>query len=265
MQPRRKGVVVNHQPDRRVAIVTGGAGGIGRAICAALAADGLHVAVVDRDIERANAVAATLDGEGHIGYAADVSDEASVTSLFREVRIASGPVSVLVTAAGILLLRPDGSRKRIAETPLDDWERTQAVNSRGVFLCCREYAREVPDAAVHPRIVTISSVAAQLGGFRSSAAYIASKAAVLGFTKALARELAEKNVSVNSVAPGVIDAPMLRLSLDPANDDSVAASIPLGRIGQPEDVAQAVRFLVSPGSGYLTGTVIDVNGGYRMQ
>jgi 3-oxoacyl-[acyl-carrier protein] reductase len=174
-------------------------------------------------------------------------------------------VSVLVTAAGILLLRPDGSRKPIAETPLEDWEHTQAVNSRGVFLCCREYAREVPDAATHPRIVTISSVAAQLGGFRSSAAYIASKAAVLGFTKALARELAEKQVSVNSVAPGIIDAPMLRLSLDPANDDPVAASIPLGRIGQPEDVAQAVRFLVSPGAGYLTGTVIDVNGGYRMQ
>ena len=115
------------------------------------------------------------------------------------------------------------------------------------------------------RVVTISSVAAQLGGYRSSASYIASKSAIIGLTKALARELAPHRVTVNSVAPGLIDAPMLRLSLDPADDAKASAQIPLGRLGTPQDVAGAVSFLVSKDASYITGSVIDVNGGYRMQ
>ncbi len=249
----------------RIALVTGGTGGIGAAVCRTLAEDGLTVVVTDRDLAAAQALAAHLPGSGHVGLSVDVSDEREVERLYDRIESSLGPVSVLVTCAGVLLLRQDGSRNEVIETSLDEWEVTQAVNARGTFLCCREYARRLGDAPADARVVTLSSVAAQLGGYRSSSSYIASKSAVLGLTKALARELAPKRVTVNSVAPGLIDAPMLRLSLDPADDQKAASAIPLGRLGTPDDVAAAVRFLVSPAASYITGVTIDVNGGYRMQ
>ena len=249
----------------RIAIVTGGAGGIGAAICRRLAADGLGVAVVDRDAAQAATVAAGLPGTGHVGLRADVSDEPAADRVFDEVTSRLGPPAVLVTAAGILMLRPDGSRNLVAETDAQEWSRTQDINATGTFYFCRAFARRITAPLDGGRIVTVSSVAAQLGGYRSSAAYIASKAAVLGLTKALARELAPHRVTVNSVAPGLIDAPMLRLSLDPKDDANASANIPLGRLGTPEDVAGAVSFLVSPDAAYITGNTIDVNGGYRMQ
>lgn len=249
----------------RIAIVTGGTGGIGAAICRRLAADGLRVAVVDRDATQAAALAATLPGSGHIGLGADVVEEAAADRIFDETTARIGAASVLVSAAGILMLRPDGSRNLVAETETAEWSRTQDINATGTFFFCRAFARRVRGPLEGGRIVTISSVAAQLGGYRSSAAYIASKAAVLGLTKALARELAPHRITVNSVAPGLIDAPMLRLSLDPKDDANASANIPLGRLGTPEDVAGAVSFLVSPDAAYITGNTIDVNGGYRMQ
>jgi 3-oxoacyl-[acyl-carrier protein] reductase len=157
-------LVVEGFRENRVALVTGGCGGIGRAVVKGLAEDGLRIAVIDRDEDQAGAVANDLSGDGHAAFGCDVSDEASVHDLFARVRRALGPVSVLVTAAGILLLRPDGSRAPIAETTLEEWERTQAVNARGTFLCFREFARQMPSAFGHGRVVSISSVAAQLGG-----------------------------------------------------------------------------------------------------
>jgi 3-oxoacyl-[acyl-carrier protein] reductase len=251
--------------EQRAALVTGGGGGIGAAICRALAEDGLRLAVLDRSRDSVGDLVARLPGAGHLALAADVSDEAQVNRAFDEAQAALGPIAALVTAAGILMLRPDGSRNLVADTDLAEWRSTQDVNATGTFLCCREYARRLPETLTDGRIVTLSSVAAQLGGYRSSASYIASKSAVLGLTKALARELAPRRVTVNSVAPGLIDAPMLRLSLDPADDARASSQIPLGRLGTPEDVASAVRFLVSPGASYVTGVTIDVNGGYRMQ
>lgn len=248
----------------RTAYVTGGVGGVGAAVCQALAEDGLSVVVLDLDQAAARRVAAALPGRGHAGVAVNVADEADVARAFTDAAASAGPADVLVACAGVLLLRKDGSRNLVQETPLDEWTRTQNVNSTGAFLCCREYARRLPERVEHGRVVTISSVAAQLGGYRSSAAYIASKSAIIGFTKALARELAPRRVTANTVAPGLIDAPMLRLSLDPRDDDKAAAAIPLGRIGTPQDVAAAVRFLVSPGASYITGATIDVNGGYAM-
>ncbi|MCB8821098.1 SDR family NAD(P)-dependent oxidoreductase [Microvirga rosea] len=253
------------QQTRRVALVTGGAGGIGAEVCRALAEDGLAIAVTDKDLALAENLAKQLPRHGHKGFAVDVSDESAVRRLYDEIGKSLGQVSVLVTCAGVLLLRPDGSRNELVETSLDEWEVTQAVNARGTFLCCREYAQRLGPAPTDGRVVTLSSVAAQLGGYRSSSSYIASKSAILGLTKALARELAPKRVTVNSVAPGLIDAPMLRLSLDPADDGKAASAIPLGRLGTPSDVASAVRFLVSPAASYITGVTIDVNGGYRMQ
>ena len=246
-------------------MVTGGCGGIGSAICRRLAADGLTLAVIDRDAAAAGAFAAMLPGKGHIGLGADVADEHAVERVFTQAEARLGPVSVLVTAAGILMLRPDGARNPVAETPLEEWRRTLDTNAQGTFLFCRAYARRVVAPRPDGRVVTISSVAAQLGGYRSSSAYIASKAAVIGLTKGLARELAAFGVTANSVAPGLIDAPMLRLSLAPEDDGKAAAGIPLGRIGTPEDVAGAVAFLVSNDAAYITGNTLDVNGGYRMQ
>lgn len=251
--------------ERKVALVTGGAGGIGAAICVRLARDGFCVGVVDLDLDAANATAAALPGGPHVGVQADVAQEESAERVFAEVEQRLGLVSALVTAAGVLLLKPDGSRHLVAETSGEEWRNTQNINASGTFYFARAYARRAERIGGKGRIVTLSSVAAQLGGYRSSSSYIASKSAVIGLTKALARELAPFGVTVNSVAPGLIDAPMLRLSLDPADDAKASSAIPLGRLGTPEDVAGAVGYLVSPDAAYVTGVTIDVNGGYRMQ
>ncbi len=250
----------------RIAIVTGAARGIGAAIAARLANDGLRVAVADLSVEAARATAAALPGDGHVGLAVDVRDEASVDRLFDETESSLGPVGVLVCNAGVLLLREGGQRPAIVDTTLDEWEQSHAVNTRGTFLSVRAMLRRRAARPVaEGRIVTLSSVAAQLGGYRSSSAYISSKAAVLGFTKAAAREAAPLGITVNCLAPGLIDAPMLRLSLPPDRDSEMSSSIPLGRIGTAGDVAEACSYLVSPAAAYLTGVTIDVNGGYRMQ
>lgn len=250
----------------RVALVTGGARGIGAGICRALAEAGVALAVADLDATGAQAAAAALPGSGHSGWRMDVADEASVESGFDAIEEHHGPLSILVCNAGILLLREGGVRPPLTEISLDEWERTHAVNLRGTFLCCRAFLRRRGLRPVKEgRIVTLSSSAAQLGGYRSSCAYISSKAAILGLTKAVAREAAPLGITVNAVAPGMIDAPMMRLSLKEGDEEAAAAPVPLGRIGRPEDVAGAVRYLCSADASYLTGVTIDVNGGYRMQ
>lgn len=253
-------------PARRVALVTGAGGGIGEAVCRHLASAGCQVIVADIDATRAAAVAARL-GEGHGSIAFDVSQEHAVEAAFEYVEATFGPVAVLVCAAGLLLFQPNGDRPLIKDTSIELWDRTFDVNTRGVFLCGREYIRR-REAQPLPngRVVTFSSVAAQLGGYRSSASYIAAKSAVLGLTKAMAREVAHLGVTVNSIAPGLIDTDMLRNTVTSAGALTAAASaIPLGRIGTVDDVAAAVGFLASEQGGYITGSVIDVNGGYRMQ
>lgn len=249
-----------------VALVTGASGGIGKAVCERLARDGYQVVATDLSEAAAVALAARLPGEGHVGYVLDVADDNGIASLLKKVEEQHGPIRTLVAAAGILLLDDDGQRRPITQISNDEWLKTQEVNSSGTFFLLRAFLRlrEVQrvDSA---RFIAFSSVAAQLGGYRSSAAYIASKSAVLGLVKAGAREGADLGVLVNAVAPGLIDAPMLRLSLDPSADNEVKKTIPQGRIGTPEDVAGAVSFLAGPDSAYTTGSVIDVNGGYRMQ
>ncbi|SOE16594.1 3-oxoacyl-[acyl-carrier protein] reductase [Hoeflea halophila] len=250
----------------KLALVSGAAGGIGKAVCSRLAADGFTLVATDLSAAAAEAVAASLPGSAHSGFALDVSDEDAVAALISEVEARQGPISVLVAAAGILILDETGQRRPITETSLDEWTTTQTINSTGTFLQLREFMRARRDRPVAgARFIAFSSVAAQLGGYRSSSAYIASKSAVLGLVRAGAREGAALDVAVNAVAPGLIDAPMLRLSLDPSRDAEIAQSIPQGRIGTSEDVAGAVSFLAGVDSSYMTGAVIDVNGGYRMQ
>ncbi|MBB5216687.1 SDR family NAD(P)-dependent oxidoreductase [Parapusillimonas granuli] len=249
-----------------LALVTGAAGGIGSEICRRLAARGLTVAVADLDPQRARTVAEGL-GPAHVSLAFDVADEASVDASFERLESDHGPVRVVVCAAGLLQFGPGGERPLIQSTELDLWNRSMAVNATGVFLCARAYVRHRVAAPVaHGRFITFASVAAQLGGYRSSASYIAAKSAVLGFTKALAREVAPMGITVNSVSPGLIDTDMLRSTVASSGAmEAAAAAIPLGRIGTVADVASAVDYLVSEEAGYITGSVMDVNGGYRMQ
>lgn len=252
-------------------LVTGAAGGIGKAICQRLAEDGYSVIAADLSLAAAEALVAALPaakrpGQAHQAHALDVTSEEAVEGLFAALASNGTPVDQLVAAAGILLFAANGERPPITEMTLADWDLTQKVNSTGTFLCLRAYLRAASQRGIeNGRFIGFASVAAQLGGYRSSAAYIASKGAVLALLKAGAREAAALGVTVNGVAPGLIDAPMLRLSLPPENDAAASANIPLNRIGTPEDVAGAVAFLMGKDASYITGAVIDVNGGYRMQ
>jgi 3-oxoacyl-[acyl-carrier protein] reductase len=254
---------------QKIALVTGGAGGIGMAIGARLARDGHAVALVDLDLAAAEAAATVLPGQGHIGVQADVTEEAAAERAFQLVEKRLGTVTTLIAAAGILILKPDGERRLVAETSVEEWRRTQDVNVSGVFYFCRAYAQRAPRVAAaiapHGRIVTIASVAGQLGGYRSSSSYITSKAAVIGLTKSLAREMAPFGITANTIAPGLIDTAMMRQFVRQGEDAKATANIPLGRLGAPEDVAGAVAYLVSADGAYVTGATLDVNGGYRMQ
>lgn len=249
----------------RIAVVTGGGQGIGAEVCAQLAANGLQVVVTDVNADKARDVATAL-GAPHQSRHLDVCDEAQVKQVFADVEHNVGPVSVLVCVAG-LLIHDHGERIPFHAITTDNWEKTFAVNARGVFFCGRELLALRQDGkARHGRIVTFGSVAAQLGGYRSSSSYIAAKAAVMSLTKAMARESAHLGFTVNSVAPGLIDTDMLRSTVQSSGAlSAAAANIPLGRIGTVQDVAGAVKYLVSEEAGYITGSVIDVNGGYRMQ
>lgn len=249
----------------RIAVVTGGGQGIGAGVCRQLAAAGLLVVVADIQADKAASVATGL-GAPHTSRAVDVADEAAVVRLFDDVEATIGPVGVLVCAAGLLIL-PGGERPMITDMRLDTWERSFAVNTRGAFLCSREYLRRRTEHPVSQgRVIFFGSVAAQLGGYRASAAYIGAKAAVMGYAKAFARESAHLGITANAIAPGLIDTDMLRSTVSSSGALAAAAqAIPLGRIGTVDDVASAVSYLVSPAADYLTGLVIDVNGGYRMQ
>lgn len=254
-------------PENRTAIVVGGGRGIGAATARKLAAQGLKVLVADRDAAAARDVCAELGG-GHGHHALDIRDPQAVEALFDHAEAQFGPVSVLVNTAAISPMPADGSRLAIADTDTALLRDVLDINTLGTILLGREYARRAvkagPGIGAHGRVVFLSSAAAQLGGHKSSVIYIASKAAVIGFAKGLARELAPHGITVNCVAPGLIDTPMLRAGLRAEQDAEASAAVPLARIGRPEEVAAAVAYLVSPDAAYVTGATLDINGGYHM-
>lgn len=239
------------------ALVTGGASGIGRAVCRCLAREGWAIGVADIDGEKAEQVAREICAEGGraLALAADVVSEEAVRSAVERARAAWGHVLVLVHAAGICTFEP------LANLSPEMFDRTLAVHLRGAFLCARAVLPDMQRAG-WGRIVNIASVAGLNGGGAGLSHYAAAKAGIVGFTKALALELAPAGITCNVVAPGLVDTPLVRAAgLTEQTLHDLAQRIPVRRIGHPEDVAHAVAFLVSEQAGYVTGQVLSPNGG----
>lgn len=242
----------------RVAVVTGGASGIGLGVARQFVADGHHVAILDRNGSAAEAAAAELQAQAAKALAVevDVADRRSVDGAYDRVRAELGPVEILVTSAGVEAFTP------LLDITPEAWDRIIAVNLTGTFTCVQA---AVPDmaAAGWGRIVTIASSSAQSGA-PNMAHYAASKGGVIALTKALAVELARRGITVNTIAPSLVDTPMARQAEadgDFPGVDVVGPRVPLGRAGTPGDIAAACSFLCSDGGSYITGQVVGVNGG----
>jgi 2-hydroxycyclohexanecarboxyl-CoA dehydrogenase len=242
----------------RVAVVTGGASGLGLAICQHLAAQDVRVAVLDVDEDAAEKAAMGLAGTGgrSMGVAVDVADRTAVGAAFDQVRAELGQIKVLVTSAAV------SGFAAFEEISVEDWERTFRVNVSGTFHCLQLALPDMVEAG-WGRIVTISSAAGQTGS-RRQGHYAASKGAVIALTKTVALEYAGRGITANTVPPFVVDTPMLRAAQSAGNlpaGEVLARATPMGRLGNPDDVAATCAFLCSDAAGYVTGQVIGVNGG----
>jgi 3-oxoacyl-[acyl-carrier protein] reductase len=238
--PDRRAALALAGYEGRVALVTGAQRGIGRCIAETLAGLGARVAAADLEAP---------DLPGILGVPVDVRDEGSVNAAFDGVEAALGPVQILVLNAGVLTIEP------FEETTLASWQRTIDVNLTGAFLCARR-AVGAMRAAGYGRIVAIGSSAGKTGGSSNAAAYAASKAGVMTLAKSLASEYARHGVTANALAPALIDTSMLDAMAD------MRDRVPVGRLGDVQDVADVVAFLASEHAGYITGEVVDVNGGF---
>ena len=241
----------------KTAVVTGGIGGLGTAICRSLLASGHTVIAVD--LPARHEAAAELLAK-HLGQSmhfmpADVSDFDDCSRLVEQINQQIGPIDVLVNAAGITR---DASLRKMTRP---QWDAVLSVDLHSVFNLCRQVVEAMCERRFG-RIVNISSVNAQTGQFGQTN-YAAAKAGMHGFTMSLAREVARHGVTVNSIAPGYIDTDMTRAIRSNIREQIVAA-IPVGRMGEPEDIARTVDFLCAPDAGYVTGALIPVNGGQFM-
>ena len=241
----------------RVALVTGASQGIGRACALALAQAGTQVALAARNQEKLAEVAAEIaaaGGEASI-FALDIASEESIQSCAKAVLAHYGKVEILVNNAGITR---DGLMLRMKRA---DWDAVLSTNLTGTFLLTQAALSSMLKAR-WGRIVNITSVVGETGQ-AGQANYAASKAGLIGLTKSLARELASRNITANAVAPGYIETPMTEV-LNEQQRAAMMTQIPLARAGTPEDIAQAVAFLASDAASYITGHVLDVNGGMYM-
>jgi 3-oxoacyl-[acyl-carrier protein] reductase len=236
---------------RQVAVVTGGAGGLGRAIAARLARAGVASALWDIDLAKARAAADAMPGAR--AYAVDVTDYGSVERATAAVVRDFGRIDILINSAGA-----NGPIAPLVDYPLDGWRWTMALNLDGVFHCCRAVV-PVMQKAGYGRIVNLSSIAGKEGNPNASC-YAASKAGVIGLTKSLGKELALTGIRVNAVAPAAIDTEMLA-QVTPEFRAMVIAKIPMGRLGRADEVADIVNWLASAECSFCTGAVFDVSGG----
>jgi len=241
----------------RVGIITGGARGIGEAIALGFAKNGVNLAIADINLNAADETAARLTtlGVKAVGIKLDVSNAESVKQAFEDIRKEFKRIDILINNAGIT---KDSLLLRMKE---EDWDAVININLKGIFLCSREAIKDMSKQR-YGRIVNITSVAAFMGN-PGQANYSASKAGIVGFTKTIAKEYASRGITVNAVAPGFIQTAMTDVLSDSVKEE-MKRLIPLGRFGTVEDIANAVIFLASPDSGYITGQVIHVNGGMYM-
>src|SRR3954452_21520763 len=244
----------------RIALVTGASRGIGRAIAVELGRRGAKVIVnYTANENAANEAAAAVEAAG--GQAVlrrfDVADSAATDAAVKEVIAAEGGLHILVNNAGIAV------NTLVLGAKDADWKRAIDVNLNGTFYCCRAALRPLLKAKEVGRIINITSITGESGS-AGQAPYVAAKAAIIGLTKTLAREYASRGITANAVSPGYIDTDMTATELPEARRAELLKTIPLGRVGKPEDVAAAVAFLAGPAAGYITGQVLRVNGGLFM-
>jgi len=239
----------------RVALVTGAASGIGRAIALELAGEGASVAVVDMNVEGAGVVAQEIDGSGRgaMAFQCDVSDEEEVGRVVKQVETGLGTVGILVNCAGMFI-----GNNFLADMLTEDWQRMLDVHCNGTFFFSRALVKSMTEG---DRIVNISSIDG-VGGQVLGIHYSAAKAAIIGFTQTLALEVGHRGITVNAIAPGVIVTPMGQMLIEASPDFN--RRIPVRRYGTPEDIAHLAAFLASPGAGYITGQTIIIDGGLML-
>jgi 3-oxoacyl-[acyl-carrier protein] reductase len=239
----------------KTALVTGVAGAIGGAICRFLAEDGLRLILVDIDQDGAQRIADELDAETYV-LPMDVSNHDTVTAGCEKAFAEFGNADVLVNVAGIL------SNNKLLETGVEEWKRIHEVNLDGPFYLSQMAVPHMKEQG-WGRIVNICSYAWKSGGMTSGTAYSSSKAGMVGLTFTVAKEVAEFGVTVNGIAPAYVMSPMVTDQLTEAQRQERLAAIPVRRFSEPDEVAHAVRFLVSPLSAFITGEIIDMNGGFQ--
>jgi 3-oxoacyl-[acyl-carrier protein] reductase len=240
----------------KTAVITGGARGIGKVTALTLAAAGANVALLDvMDEVKAAAAEIAAQGVRAEGYVADVTNTEQVTPIMKDIHAAFGSVDILVNNAGITR---DNLLLRMTD---EEWDKVLSINLRGAFVCTRAAARYMLKQQ-SGRIINIASVVGVIGN-AGQCNYSASKAGLIGFTKSVARELASRNINVNAVAPGYVKTAMTEKLPDKAKE-AILSLIPLQRLSEPQDVANAVRFLAGEESSYITGHVLHVDGGMGM-
>jgi 3-oxoacyl-[acyl-carrier protein] reductase len=240
----------------KLAVVTGAAGTMGRAAAAALQRDGCRLVLIDIDARALDAVAASLGGDA-LAVACDISDPLAVAGAADRIRASAGDPDILVNNAGIL------SNNKLQQTPFTEWRRVLAVNLDGAFLLSQQFAPAMK-ARRWGRIVNTCSLAAKTGGLTAGTAYAVSKGALTSLTFSLARELAPHGVTANGISPAYVKTPMITEQLTQEQREALLRDIPVGRFCEPEEFAHVVTFLASPLAGFITGEIVDLNGGLVM-